>query len=410
MRKLTVVLVAVAFVLGFSLSAMAAQGLVYTQTENLPVGAKSIDVYGSIRLQTFWLQRNSENTGTGHSDGDLTWDIDDGSSRFGVRFKEGKIGANVEIRPRDRQTVATRTTSVGGAMDYMRHWYGTYDMGFGTFVLGQTWTPTFNPICNECLVGGGGILDGYGDMGGSARQPGMQLWVPITGLNGQLKVALLKPWVDPGGAPGPVVAPAGYSSTDTTIPKIEASLAGAFGPLSFTVRGGYNTIDYKNTTTDDTSSLDSWLGALDATYSMGPFYVRGEGYIAQNMSTYGTGAPEVAWGLFPETFVGTDIENVSNWGWFGVAGFHINDMFSVEAGYGQRGAEQDYLGDKIKEKTSAFVLFVPISITPSFVITPELLWTDEGYVTGPAPAPAGVTYNDDRGNKVYAGVYWRIDF
>ena len=61
----------------------------------------------------------------------------------------------------------------------MRHWYGSYDMGFGTFILGQTWTPTFNPICNECLLGGGGFLDGFGDMGGSARRPGMQLHMPI---------------------------------------------------------------------------------------------------------------------------------------------------------------------------------------------------------------------------------------
>ncbi len=114
MRKLSVALVAVALVLGFTVSAMAAQGLVYTTAEQLPTTAKMIDVYGSVRVQTFWLQRNSRSTGTGHSDGDLTWDIDDGSSRFGVRFKAGKVGANVEIRPRDRQTVATRSTSVGG--------------------------------------------------------------------------------------------------------------------------------------------------------------------------------------------------------------------------------------------------------------------------------------------------------
>jgi hypothetical protein len=436
MRKLSVALVAVALVFGFTVSAMAAQGLIYTSAEQLPTTAKMIDVYGSVRMQTFWLQRNSENTGTGHSDGDLTWDLDDGSSRFGVRFKAGKVGANVEIRPRDRQTVLTRTLSAPGQGDLMRHWYGSYDMGWGTFIVGQTWTPTFNPICNECLVGGGGILDGYGDMGGSARQPGLQLHMPVKAMNGLVKIALLKPYIDPGPNAGdlsiasavrigdaidagtalpnlsfgPEVAPAGYTSTDTTIPKIEASVAGAFGPLSFTVRGGFNSIDYKNAATDDTKGLTSWLGALDLTYAMGPFYVRGDGYIGQNMTTYGTGAPPVAWGLFPQSFGGPDIEDVSNWGWFGVAGFKINDMFAVEAGYGQRGSSQDYLGDEIKDKTKAFVLFVPISITPAFVITPELLWTDEGYVHGPAPAPEGVRYSEDRGNKIYAGIYWRIDF
>ncbi len=293
----------------------------------------------------------------------------------------------------------------------MRHWYGSYDMGFGTFIVGQTWTPTFNPICNECLVGGGGILDGYGDMGGSARQPGLQLHIPIKGLNGLAKIALLKPWIDPGGPPGPVVAPPGFNSTDTTIPKIEASLAGAFGPLSFTVRGGFNSIDYKNAATDETKGVDSWLGALDLTYAMGPFYVRADGYYGRNLTVYGTGAPEVAWGLFPQSFDGIDITDVKNWGWFGVAGFKINDMFAVEAGYGQRYSKQDFQGLEAKDKTSAFVLFVPISITPAFVITPEILWTDEGYLRAPAEGSAfGLNNNDDRGNKLYAGIYWRIDF
>jgi hypothetical protein len=416
MRKFTVVLVAVAFVLGFSVSAMAAQGLVYTQAENLPVGAKTIDVYGSVRVMTYWLQKNSEATGTGHSDGDLTWDEDFSNSRLGVRFNEGKIGGNVEIRPQDRQTVRTRTTSNMGINDTLRHLYGTYDLGWGTFVVGQTWTPTFNPICNECLVGGGGYLDAYGDMGGSARVAGLQLWTPIKGLNGLLKIALLQPWTDLNTSPGPAVYPEGYGSTDTTLPKIEASLAGAFGPLSFTARGGYNTMSYKNTATDDTKGVDSWLFDLDLTYSMGPFYVRGSGYLAQNLGIYGTGGPEVIWGLFPQAFGTADIQNVDNWGWFGVAGFHINDMFSVEAGYGQRGANQDVPGGAgtIKEKTSAFVFFLPISITPAFVITPEILWTDQGYVTGPGTAADaadfGVTYNEDRGNQLYAGIYWRIDF
>ncbi len=167
----------------------------------------------------------------------------------------------------------------------MRHWYGTYDMGFGTFILGQTWTPTFNPICNECLLGGGGFLDGFGDFGGSARKAwpaaahadqgrqrssetcpsrasagGQQDAAGAAAVDGRLPTALhrqqrpltldkvhLNPnlqsrccscWLD--------------TQSDTTLPTIEASLSAAFGPTSLTFVGGYNTFDVKNDTTDQT--------------------------------------------------------------------------------------------------------------------------------------------------------------
>ena len=413
MRKLSVVFIALAMVFAFSVNAMAAQALFYTEKERLPTSpTKELEVYGSIRMNTFWQSIDKESassTGFRFDDSDLVWDIDDGSSRFGVRFKSGKVGANVEIRPRDRQSVRTRTMSIQGQMDLLRHWYGSYDLGFGTFIIGQTWTPTFNPICNECLIGGGGVLDGYGDGGFTARAPGLQLHVPIKAMNGLFKVALLKPWIDPGpnAAAPTVIAPAFGANvdTDTTLPKIEASLSGAFGPVSFNVRGGWNTIDYVNTLTDQEESLDSWVGAADVTWSFGPFYVRGLGYLAKNLTVFGAGAPAVALGLFPTQTVGTAFDDVDNWGYFGVAGFKFNDMLSIEAGYGQRHSERDnsLTGLTDEDDAKAFVVFLPISITPAFVITPEVLWTDEGTLT-----LNGV--DTDRGNKLFYGIYWRIDF
>ena len=420
MRKLSVVFVALAMVFAFSVNAMAAQGLFYTEKERLPTApTKELEVYGSVRVNTFIQSLDKEATGASFDDTDLIWDLDDGSSRFGVRFKSGKIGANVEIRPRDRQSVRTRTMSIQGQSDLLRHWYGSYDLGFGTFIVGQTWTPTFNPICNECLIGGGGVLDGYGDGGFSARAPGLQLHMPIKGINGLFKFALLKPWIDPGPVGPPPTSPGGgivgtpivpnFASfeNDTTLPKIEASLSGAFGPLGFNVRGGYNTVKYVNRANDQDESLDSWVFAGDLMYSFGPFYVRGLGYVAQNLSTYGAGAPAVALGLFPTQLVSGSnaIEDVSNYGFFGVAGFKFNDMLSIEAGYGHRYSKLDFpSGGNVKEDAGAFVVFLPISITPAFVITPELLWTDEGKLKIPGQADI------DRKSKVFYGIYWTIDF
>ena len=395
-----------ALLLGFSVNAMAAQALFYTEKERLPTApAKELEVYGSVRVWTYWQTFDKENataTGNRFDDSDLIWGLDDGSSRFGVRFKSGKVGANIEIRPRDRQRVRDRTLTIGGEMDLLRHWYGSYDLGFGTFIVGQTWAPTYNPICKECLLGGS-ILDNYGDTGLSSRLPGLQLHIPIPALKGLFKFALLTPHTDFGGQ----VLPAPYSDVDTTIPKIEASLSGAFGPLSFMVRGGYNTFDEASITTDDTQSVDSWVFAGDLTYSIGSFYVRGTGYLGQNLTVYGVGAAASAMGLFPQAFVGNTIEDVDNWGWFGVVGYKFNDLLSIEAGYGMRHSELDnpVTGFTGEDEASAFVVFLPISITPAFIITPEILWTDEGDLTS---STTGLT--TDRGNRLYYGIYWRIDF
>lgn len=459
MRKLSVVLVALALVVGFSVNAMAAQALFYSEKERLATPpTKELEVYGSVRVATYWITSdkevnipgpsNSRTWGSGQNfdDSDLLWSLDDGSTRFGVRFKSGKVGANVEIRPRDQEAASNGTAS---RTALMRHWYGSYDLGFGTFIVGQTWTPTFNPICNECLIGGGGFLDGFGDMGGSARKPGLQLHMPMKSIGGLLKVGLLEPtwrsnpdgnaW---GALPTPLAvggpggslnylgygqmnpdtqtlfpAPATWNQVDTKIPAIEASISAAFGPTSWTLVGGYNTFDVKDSATDQTQSIDAYLLGLDGTYSMGPFYLRGKFYWGQNLASFGSQAPSTgqnsgfAPALYTTAAGGVDVEDTTNWGWFAVAGFKLNDMLSIEAGYGERHAEQDnpVWGGTSKDTHKAFTIFAPISITPAFVITPEILYAnfDELEVV---KAAGGATDTVDRGKQVAYGIYWRIDF
>jgi len=419
MKKLLVLLIAAAFVFTMALPAMAAE--------------KSVDLYGSVRVQTFITDTDKENNGTLYDDSGLTWGLDDGSSRLGARFKAGDMGANVEIRPRDQNA-----TSYGGSTNLLRHWYGTWNFGQGTLVVGQTWTPTFSPICNECLVGGGGILDGYGDMGGSVRQPGLQAWFPVKAVNGMFKLALLEPTTTRKAAGGSVqglptalvltpagnaagvlgpatpaqgAIPAAFTDTDTTIPAIEASFAGAFGALDWMVRGGYNTYEIVDGTTNQDQSIDSWLFGVNFTYSTGPFYVKGLGYVGQNLAAFGSHAPNSngTFGFSPSLYLDTagapQVEDTDNSGYFGVVGFKFSDKVSLELGYGQRTAEQDnpLLNVTNKDEKSAWVVFLPVTVAKGFTITPEILFTNEGDLT-----VNNVT--QDRGNTTRYGLYWRIDF
>jgi hypothetical protein len=460
MRKLSVVFVALALVVGFSVNAMAAQALFYSEKERLATApTKELEVYGSVRFGTYWFTGDKEQnnaavsstryqlSGQNFDDSDLLWTIDEGSTRFGVRFKSGKVGANVEIRPRDNQTGGERNSSNG----LMRHWYGSYDMGFGTVLFGQTWTPTFNPICNECLLGGGGFLDGFGDFGGSARRPGIQMHMPIKSVNGLLKLAALEPsWRATGTAaganapawsglpqittttpylgagqlnPNPQLrglgaATASYTQVDVTIPMLEASLSAAFGPTTWTLVGGYGSFDVKSTATDQSESIDTYVLGLDGTYGMGPFYLRGKFYYGQNLAALGTQAPSSNsnFGFLPAVYQNAagavGVEDVENWGWFGVIGFKFNDMISLEAGYGERHAKMDdplVSGFTNEDTHRGWTVFMPISITPAFVITPEILYADYDELS--TVGPDGLTRGTvDRGKAMAFGIYWRIDF
>jgi len=431
MGKLMGALVAMALIVGFGVKAMAAQGILNNEEEIFATAhTKEILIYGSVRMSTWWQHLSKEVVNPAaprFSDSDLNWALDAGGSRFGALFKSGPIGAVIGIRPVDSAApVLTRFVAKGRAAGFFRYWAGFVDLGWAVLEMGYQATPSFNPVCNESLVGGGGMLDVYGDTGFTGKRAGLQLAVPIKTMNALFRFGLIEPYVDPGttGTNGPQLTfptLAGHNETDFTIPKVEAAFTGAFGPLVYTVRGGYNTVDIRDTLTNDKFSVDSYFGALDATYSLGPFYLRGTGYRGRNQSVYGCAVPDVFLGLFPQAFVGTSLEDVDNYGWFGVVGFRFSDRISVEAGYGQRHSQQDYpeigatAGGAIKENTSAFVVFSPISIARRFVITPEILWLDRGSVKG---APAGgigaagtpVTNIADRGNMLFVGVHWRIDF
>jgi hypothetical protein len=115
--------------------------------------------------------------------------------------------------------------------------------------------------------------------------------------------------------------------------------------------------------------------------------------------------------LYTNSAGGVAVEDTTNWGWFAVVGFKINDMLTVEGGYGERHAEQDnpIWGGTNEDTHAAWTVFMPISITPAFVITPEILYADNKELTIVQNA-AGTTATVDRGKQLAIGIYWRIDF
>ncbi|MFZ7112318.1 MAG: porin [Desulfatiglandales bacterium] len=349
---------------------------------------KLVTVYGSVRMDTWWVDRSKEKAGGDFDDSDLLWDQDMGSSRFGAKFKTGDIKAQVEIRPRDRDK------GNGTQNETLRQWWGAWNFGKGELLIGQAYVPCYAKISNVSLEGGT-IATQYGDFVSTSRTPMMQLSFPFS--VGTLKMAALKP-----SDKGADTVVKGTRDTDITLPKFEASFDFKFGPASMMVFGGYNTTDEVDTSTDREYSIDSHVIGLNARVNLGPAYLKGIIYTAQNQKNYGT-EKDWVWNAYYDA-ASDSITDIDAMGWFLVAGCKVSDMLSVEAGYGQRKLKRERPGfDKDEDKNAMFYINMPITVAKGFTITPEIEYYDEK-----DQKIAGVS--KDQGNTTYYGVYWRIDF
>jgi hypothetical protein len=345
MRKLLILVSAVALVVAFALPAAA-----------------DVSFYGNVRMSTFWESFDPDVAGQ-DSTSDLDWSLDNGSSRFGARFKHDSIGANVEVRPRSDSVY--------------RHWNGTWNWGGGTLLIGQAWSPTFSCVSSSSCEGG--FSGGRGDTYGSLRKP--QVAVHI----GSLQIAGVEPTK---------ANLAGGNST-ATIPKIEASYALKAGPAAVKIYGGFNSTEEEvGATTYDYSSM---LVGANAVIGFGAGTLGVNLHMTNNPGLYG----EVGSKAMANTITGTEVDDVDTMGFLVDFSWKLNPMMSIFAGYGQSMHELDTAGTN--EKTSSYMYVgLPITLAKGVTITPEIAVTADETDTG------GATTSEP--STTYYGAYWRINF
>ena len=195
-------------------------------------------LYGSVRSGVIMTNPDG--------DGDTTWDIgsadmgDLGSndrlwSRIGVKAShelDGGMTAAVHVEKRlDRFRTRVQKVSLSG--------------GFGTLALGQQWTTYYNAT----TIDGMSYLGGYADTGGS-RSTGIQysssLGGPFnfsamvsdnnssSGHGDGNDIVELSGTLDIAGASLSV----GWRDVDNDAENIDIRVAGAFGPLNYSIGGG----------------------------------------------------------------------------------------------------------------------------------------------------------------------------
>ncbi len=355
MKKLFVCMIALAMVGMFTAQALA-----------------EVDLYGSARMWTYSDKKTPSESAPGVKgvdDTDTLWALGP-FSRFGATFKSGDVGGKVEMDWRDFGSAGTFSGSASSLGDgRIRHIYGTWNFGSGELLVGQTWPITDVPVAGLQRSGGG--LQPYGGLGADiARVPQIRLTF------GGFRLGFLTPWIQssPDDPSGTFV---GYTDTDTTLPKIEASYQLPLGDMGEVgLFGGYQTYDLDNNTTKKSEGITAYVVALRGKFNFGAAYVNAIVKYAINPGPYG------AWqgtGISGNPgWDGTSMKDYKLTGGALAVGFKINDMISIEGGYGMNKGEWDISPGKFEQDNSAYYVNVPITLAPGVRVVPEFYKFDYG--------------------------------
>ncbi len=330
MKKLMIVLLSLVFVGAFTLPAFAADW----------------DFYGSSRMATFYTDQDEE---AGDDDG-LTWGLQ-GNSRIGARVQGDVVGGGFEY----------------GSVPNLRKLYGTAQLGGGTLLVGQTYTP-FNMFYSSQVFGTdadllntGGVFNG--------RQPMLQY--SCAGL----KVALVR---NQGTELG----------EDYTMPRLEVKYSRSAGMLGYALAGEYQTYEVND------QDVDSYGLTLGLSANFGAFGLKGDAFLGQNLSETGQWIATTSGPVLSPA--GVDDEDTS--GGIMVATYDL-DQVALEAGYGYVQSEQDVSASDANDQSCVYGQ-ATITIADGFFVVPEVGYYD--YMEN----ASGV----DEGSMTYAGLKWQINF
>jgi hypothetical protein len=368
MKKLMVLVAALALVAGSAMTAAAADW----------------NFYGHARVSTFFVDVEEQVAG----------------GKDSTNYEQGLQG-NARIG-----AIVKASDELTGGFEYgasdskanIRKLYGEWNFGAGSLLVGQTYTPLNYFYSNQV----------YGDdtdlLAQGAVYSGREAMIRLK--FGGFEIAAIAPdddnltevsdkWVKGVWTQGTK----GYD-TETTFPAIEVNYNLVMDMFSMNLGAGYQTYELVNTPTGD-HDVDTYVVTLGARTEIGPAYIGGDVYFGENVGSmiavsldgdneWDDGYAE--WDLATNTVV--DNEAV---GFAIAAGFKANDMFSFEAGYGYVEVEKMGGADPDNEVQSYYVQS-QITLAPGVFITPEIGMFD------------GKEDGTDSFETMYYGAKWQINF
>jgi predicted porin len=369
MKKLLVILI----VLGLAAPAMA-------QTQ--------WGFYGSLRTHLGWYDSSEAFNPTGPAqDGTIgagdqgTLLSMSGQSRLGFRAKvSDAVSGTVEFG-------FTETTRAGKSQNpYTRLAFGQWNFGAGSLIVGKHYTPA-------TFLGYSNMIGDIGDQGDAALLAG---GLPYIGRQPQIRLtvagfelALIEQHT------GQQALHVG-ADIDRKVPRIEAAYVFRTPMIAIRPIAGYQT--YKV----DEETIDSYLGGLGISLTLGPAYIKVTGAWQQNAGNYGNTNLVAPVARNYNAVTGDDAQSLQ--GTF-VAGFNVSPTFFIEAGLSYTENKVDIApGIEQKQNGAVYYIQAPITLAKGFTIIPEVGQLDRGDVE--------VTGQPDvaQGRMTYAVANLRIDF
>lgn len=332
-----------------------------------PAMAAEWNFYGNARMHVGSYDRSEEFAGSGsfaagdgfNSDRDTVWDLQ-GNSRIGANVK-----ASDAVSGRFEFGISSSSVS-------SRLIYGVWNFGAGKLTVGQDYTPIDILYSNQIS---------YADLGGDDDL--LNCGMTYEGRKPQIKLAIQGfelALISPSTKVNLLFNNSGntYADTDTTLPKIEVAYTFATDMFSIKPYFGYNSVDIETRDAANLSeSIDSMVYGLAFKVKFGPGYVNGNVYGATNGANYGLTSL-----VRNDAFVGLDATGTEDDAQLGgalVLGFKVNDMITLEAGYGMIQDEIDVAtGITAETAMTSYYLQAAITLAPGVVITPEYGMLDLG--------------------------------
>jgi hypothetical protein len=359
---------------------------------------------------SYWRFKDDNGQGTENSYSRFA--LED-TSRLGARVKAGKVKGRfefglrreLETRNGDKEgTVVVAGTTITGltaANAYkdnqvaVRHFFGEWDFGAGSLLVGHTTTPVYFGLTS---MAGQPMLEQFSEsfayMGSMYDGRNGQVALKMKGFT----LAFIHPEaiedlkdVDTGSNWG--------GSPEFAIPKIALGYTFKWKSVGFKVAGGYQVYDLEKSGSPDVE-VKSWVIGANAEVKLGPVDVGGTLGFAENGEQYG-----MLWrSALDSQIQNNTVKDTKDTGWNIYGGWKLNDMVWFGAGYGYTDSEFDDKGQfglpSGKAKDITYYLQSIITMAPGVFLVPEIGRWDRKQGTD----------GKERGEKDYYGIKFQINF
>ena len=325
----------------------------------------SLDVYGSIRGYVGM----GENAGSGYADkrGNFLFGVQ-GNSHIGFNVSADKFKAKVEFGANEPDNSVPTLTP-------LRFFWGSYNTGLGTILVGKANTPTTD-IFSTGVLNADTALNGFGGLGTSTRR--LQLQYNIAGLS----LALISDYL--GESIGLSNGQSNGTGANTTMPRIALSytLYGDGGSPLFQVAGTYKRFN-SGAATSYTNGIatrlplgtekDAWHISVGTKPTFGNNFISLFAHYGKNQHFYGETGTFYNGGNFNHsgvqvTSTNGDVKRSGVKAELGI-GLSKDATFTLGAGYQQ--AFSDIQG--YYNSIGVFAQ-VPYKVSANFVLTPVVGW------------------------------------